>query len=273
MAFPLAFVFPAGGICPNFDQLAVACHKDWRSAGELLRSGKFSTFLGGLGRADLALAAKEAVQSPDLDRGLDQFLSRLPTQAFRRRGCACEPVDMRLEPQLVGKDGSFVVQFGNVGCRLLYGSVASNVDWLQPGGPAENGPKLFQCTDKGELQISVKGQHLRAGPNALEGKLIFETNGGNAAVAVKAEVPVLPFADGVLAGAVTPRQLAEKALKQPKEAAPLFESGSVATWYRKNGWAYPVPGPAASGLGAVQQFFEALGLTKPPRSAAARSGR
>src|SRR5439155_988670 len=32
-----------------------------------------------------------------------------------------------------------------------------------------------------------------------------------------------------------------------------------------NGWTWPVQGPQAIGLGALQQFFEALGLTSPPR--------
>src|SRR5262249_13707004 len=32
-----------------------------------------------------------------------------------------------------------------------------------------------------------------------------------------------------------------------------------------NGWTYPVQGPAASGISGIQQFFEALGLTTPPR--------
>jgi hypothetical protein len=76
---------------------------------------------------------------------------------------------------------------------------------------------------------------------------------------------VTPYPDGVLAGARTPRQVAEKARKAPKEAAVLFEKGAVACWYEQNGWIYPVQGPAASGLGAVQQFFEALGLVKPPQ--------
>jgi hypothetical protein len=39
----------------------------------------------------------------------------------------------------------------------------------------------------------------------------------------------------------------------------------VERWYRANGWSYPVQAPAASGVAAVQQFFEALGLVKPPR--------
>ena len=51
----------------------------------------------------------------------------------------------------------------------------------------------------------------------------------------------------------------------PKEAAALFYDGSVQAWYRANGWIYPVEGEPASGTAAVQQFFEALGLTTPPR--------
>src|SRR5262249_31917267 len=63
----------------------------------------------------------------------------------------------------------------------------------------------------------------------------------------------------------SPRQIAEKARLAPRDAAAAFENGAVARWYRDNGWAYPVQGPAASGLGAVQQFFEALGVAQPPR--------
>src|SRR5262249_39549636 len=39
----------------------------------------------------------------------------------------------------------------------------------------------------------------------------------------------------------------------------------VQRWYAENGWAYPVEGDPATGLAAVQQFFDALGLSRPPR--------
>ena len=45
----------------------------------------------------------------------------------------------------------------------------------------------------------------------------------------------------------------------------FFENGAVAAWYEANGWTYPVQGPAAAGVAAVQQYFEALGLAAPPR--------
>src|SRR5262249_45982854 len=101
--------------------------------------------------------------------------------------------------------------------------------------------------------------------------VVVESNGGSVSVTVRAQVPTVPFTQGVLAGATSPRQLAEKAKAAPKEAAAYFENGAVQHWYKDNGWTYPVQGPSATGLGAVQQFFEALGLSKPPKVEVAES--
>src|SRR5262249_14422147 len=35
-------------------------------------------------------------------------------------------------------------------------------------------------------------------------------------------------------------------------------------WFKANGWTYPVAGQPAKGVAAVQQFFECMGLSKPP---------
>src|SRR5207302_5762165 len=115
------------------------------------------------------------------------------------------------------------------------------------------------------LPVQVLGKALRAADRRLEGQVLIESNGGTATVLIRAEVPVQPYPDGALAGARTPRQLAEKARLNARGAASEFEKGAVAAWYEANGWTYPVQGPASSGLGAVQQFFEALGLVKPPK--------
>ncbi len=104
-----------------------------------------------------------------------------------------------------------------------------------------------------------------AGNQPLEGRLVVDSNAGTVTVVVRADVPITPFAEGILAGSLTPRQIAEKARAHPKEAAALFEKGLVSTWFTKNGWIYPVQGPNVGGLGGVQQFFEALGLAKPPK--------
>src|SRR5262249_3957736 len=138
-------------------------------------------------------------------------------------------------------------------------------DWLALGDSPGAPEKLFQFGAEATVPIHVKGKRLRAGNKPLEGKLSVESNGGSVVIFVRADVPPKPYPDGVLKGARTPRQVAEKAKASPKEAAAFFEKGAVAEWYKSNGWIYPVQGPSASGLGAVQQFFEALGLTPPPK--------
>jgi hypothetical protein len=50
---------------------------------------------------------------------------------------------------------------------------------------------------------------------------------------------------------------------RPREAGDLFARGAVEQWYRSNGWDYPVPEAASTGVAQVQQYFEALGFSKP----------
>jgi hypothetical protein len=52
--------------------------------------------------------------------------------------------------------------------------------------------------------------------------------------------------------------------EMPKQAGELLEKGEVERWFMINGWRYPVQGPSAQGVAAVQQFFEGMGLSKPP---------
>ena len=73
----------------------------------------------------------------------------------------------------------------------------------------------------------VRGQHLRAGNKPLEGHLVVDSNGGTGSITVRLEVPAKPFPNGVLAGATTPRQIAEKAHAAPKEAAALFGEAAM----------------------------------------------
>ena len=78
---------PPAAPAATFDELALACHADWAEAASVLRQGFLERFFGGLGRADLALAAREAARFPDRDRGLDQLLANLPTASSTRLGC------------------------------------------------------------------------------------------------------------------------------------------------------------------------------------------
>jgi hypothetical protein len=263
--FPSQFVFPSGQACGTFDQLAVACQDHWQEAADLLREGYLASFLSGLGRADLAAAAEEAARFPDADRGLDQLLARLPSKVLESPKLKAEPADVNLGIVPMGGDRHFELHLSNLGGRLLYGSVGSDSKWLTLGEAPGNARKLFQLRGEAAVAVQVRGQHLRAGNKPLEGQLLVDSNGGKATVRVRVEVPARPFPRGVLAGAATPREVAVKAKQAPKEAALLFEDGSVAHWYKDNGWTYPVQAPTASGLGAVQQFFEALGLASAPK--------
>jgi hypothetical protein len=264
--FRNAFVFPSGTACRNFDELALACQQNWQTARELLQKGRLESFLSSVGRIDLAQAAREAARFPDRDRGLDQLLGKFPSKALQPPSLSVEPLEINLGVLPLGQDRHFRLRLHNQGMRLLYGSVAcEGCVWLTvgeaPGGPR----KIIQFDSDLALPVHVVGKHLRAGNKPIEGRLVVESNGGTATVVVRAEVPVKPFPEGALAGAVSPRQIAEKAKAAPRDAAKLFENGAVERWYKDNGWTYPVQGPAASGISAVQQFFEALGLTTPPK--------
>jgi hypothetical protein len=259
------FVFPSGRRCRNFDELVLACYGEWQEALDLLRQGYLEGFFGGLGRTDLALAAKHAAQTADLDRGLDHLLGKLPCSTRQPPKLFAQPLEVNLGQISRDGDHSFVLHLENQGMGLLQGSIVRDESaWLTLGEGAGSPRKVFQCLHEFTLPVQIHGKALRAGNKTLEGRLTIESNGGATVVVVRADVPVRPFPDGVLAGAVSPRQIAEKAKANPKGAAPFFEKGAVAAWYESNGWIYPVQGPASSGLGAIQQFFEALGLVKPP---------
>ncbi|HWG47575.1 MAG TPA: hypothetical protein VN688_32730 [Gemmataceae bacterium] len=259
------FVFPSGRQCRNLNELVLACYSEWKEALDLLRQGYLEGFFGALGRVDLALAAKQAMKAADLDRGLDDLLSKLPCSTREPAKLFAQPQEVNLGQISRSGDRQFVLHIENQGMGLLQGTVACDeTAWLALGEGTGSPRKVFQCLDDFTLPVQIHGKALRAGNKTLEGRLTIESNGGSVVIVVRADVPVQPFPDGVLSGAISPRQIAEKAKANPKGAAPSFEKGAVAAWYESNGWTYPVQGPASSGLGAIQQFFEALGLVKAP---------
>jgi hypothetical protein len=268
LPFPRPFVFPSGRMCRTFNELAMAIVQEWQAARDLLVGGFFESFLGGIGRADLALAARQAAQFPDADRGLDQLLGRLPSdsEVIRPAKLAAEPLQVNLGTMQIGQDNRFELHLANQGMRLLYGTVSvTNTPWLVLGEAPGVQEKAFKCERELVIPVQVVGHKLRASLKPLVGKIVIDSNGGKAEVTVTVQVPVKPFPEGILQGAQTPRQLAERAFKQPKEAAVYFETGKVKEWYEANGWTYGVQGPPANGLAAVQQFLEACGWTTPPR--------
>lgn len=263
--FNSPFVFPTGRTCRSFDELGLACQEEWATACGLLKDGYLESFLGGLGRVDLALAAKEAGRFPDPERGLDQLLAQLPTAVLDDPKLRVDPAEMNLGLLEGDRERTFDLELENQGMRLLYGTVSSNALWLTLADTPGSSEKHFHFTHEARVTVHVRPDRFPAGPKPVEAKLLVESNGGTSLVLVRAEKPIKPFPPGPLEGAKKPRQIAEKAQANPREVAPLFESGEVEHWYKVNGWTYPVKIPAASGIAAIQQFFEALGVTKAPK--------
>ncbi len=260
--FPSPFVFPNGTNCRNFDQLAMACQQNWKEGIAALKEGHLGAFFNTIGRGDLARIAKEAAAFPDRNRGLDQLLGKLPSQTLEAPKLRVEPTEINLGQFSIGTDRALDLSLENQGMRLVYGSAICDVPWLTLAGHSS---KSFELTDELTIPIQIRGRSLRARLKQQEGHIAVESNAGNFTITIKIEVPPIPFGDGVLSGAMSPRQIAEKAKANPNGAVPLFESGTVAKWFAANGLTYPVQGPTAPGTAGVQQFFEALGLAKPPK--------
>ncbi len=261
--FTVPCVLPSGKACSNVQQLVLACHQAPAVALDLLRRGHLESFFAGQGRTDLARVARAAAKTADDERSLDDFLGQLPFRLPPAR-LRVEPATLDLGTMHIGEDRQVELLLRNEGRRLLYGSAVCDAPWLSFAEGSAQPSKLFQFSDRTVLQVRVLGRNLRAFQQPLESVIRLESSGGNVTVGVRVEVPVQPFPEGVLAGARSPRELAKKTRDALKDAAALIEAGAVARWYQANGWTYPVLGPAASGVAAVQQLFEALGLVKTP---------
>ena len=197
---------------------------------ELLRDGFFESFLGTLGRTDLAMLARRVAKEPDLDRGLDQFLDKLPVSIRETAKLFVQPQEINLGE--VNGERRFVVHVENHGAGLLTGTIAGDgTSWLAFGDAPGVSQKMFQCRDNAEIAVHLVSKNLRAGSKPSEGRILVESNGGTAVIQVRVVRPVQPFPDGVLAGAKLPREIAAKAKANPKAAAPLFEKGAIRAWY------------------------------------------
>ncbi|MSR31758.1 MAG: hypothetical protein EXR99_09660 [Gemmataceae bacterium] len=260
------FKFPSGRLCANFEELVEGILGEWSVAVELNRKGEFVNFFSSIGRLDLAMAARSAKEFPAADQGLDKLLDRMPVSNLGEAQLVTDTETLNLGLLRVGQKFKSSVKLRNKGRRLLFGTVTlEGLPWLSLSQDKARPRSRFQLIAEAPLPLYTLGDQLRSSDKPLEGKLILETNGGSKVIVVRADVPVRPFMTGALAGARSPREVAEKSKANAREAGALFESGAVERWYKDNGWKYPVPGPAASGLASVQQFFEALGLARAPK--------
>jgi hypothetical protein len=262
---PHEFVFPSGRRCQTYDELARGCQEEWEVARDLLVQGAFRQFLSGAGRMDLARAAQEAKAQPDPDLALDAFISRLGGKVEQAPRLDLNPRRLNLGTLHVGDTRQVRLSVINQGKGLLHGSlaVAEGNSWLGVGNGQGNGACAIKTAHEQQITLRIDTRGLTA-PHKYSAKLTVITNGGIVEVPVRLDLAVHPFPRAPFQGAGSPRDMAEHMRSQPKPAVPLLESGEVARWFAVNGWSYPVLGPTAKGVAAVQQFFEGMGLSKPP---------
>jgi hypothetical protein len=262
---PQEFVFPSGRRCKTYDDLVQGCQYEWEDARTLLKRGEFSPYFARIGRLDLARAAREAQEQPDTDIALHELVAELPATRVQGPRLDLQPRRVLIGPVPAGRDDEVRLTVVNQGKGLLQGklSVSEGGQWLHAGGDGNGGHVALKAARAQEVLLKVTTRGLAA-PQSYSARLTVVSNGGVVDVPVRLDVAVVPFGRGPFQGAISPRDLAERMRSSPKAAVPFLENGDIAAWFATNGWTYPVPGATARGVAAVQQFFEHLGLSKPP---------
>ncbi|HWG42947.1 MAG TPA: DUF5717 family protein [Gemmataceae bacterium] len=262
---PHEFVFPSGRRCKSFDDLVQGCQYEWEDARKLLHNGDFTRYFAQVGRHDLVRTAQEYQTQSDLDIALHSFVSHLPASQVQGPRLDLNPRRLMLGGVRPGEQRQVPLTVTNQGKGLLQGkvTVSEGGQWLK----IADGDSPTECALKTarsqQILLRIDARGLTA-PQTYSGKLTVITNGGIAEVGVRLDVASVPFAQPPFQGAASPRQIAERMRGNPKQAVPLLENGEIARWFKTNGWAYPVAGQPAKGVAAVQQFFECMGLSKPP---------
>ncbi|HMF17432.1 MAG TPA: hypothetical protein VKE98_09515, partial [Gemmataceae bacterium] len=255
---------PSGRRCRTFDDLAQGCQEEWPAARDLLHKGIFDQFLTVNGRADLVKVAQESKNQADPDIALVRFINALPVTRSQAPRLDLNPRRFLLGNVTAGEGRQLQVTISNQGQGVLQGTlkVSEGGHWLRLVGSANGQCSLRIAKDQSiSLQVDTKGM---PAAQTYGGKLTVITNGGVVEVPVRMDLMAQPFPRPPFHGAKTPREMAERMRAQPKAAVPLLENGEIARWFAGNGWNYPVRGTPVRGVAGIQQFFEAMGLSKPP---------
>ncbi|MFO0864076.1 MAG: hypothetical protein U0744_05380 [Gemmataceae bacterium] len=260
----LEFAFPSGRRVRTFEELAQACHDDWNSARELLQQGAFRQFFVSLGRNDFAQRAEEAVREANADIALARFLQSLPAAKHAPR-LDLQPRRIFLGTLSPGETRLLQATLKNAGAGMLQGAVnlADGDSWIRLDGTSDPKRCLVNTSNDQRVGFSIDTRGLPSA-QSYAARFMVVTNGGVAELPVGFDLAAQPYPKAPFQGATTARELAEKMRKQPKVAGPALESGDIQRWFASNGWKYPIEGTPARGTAGVQQFFEAMGLSRPP---------
>jgi hypothetical protein len=258
------FVFPSGRRCRSFDELVQGCSAEWNSARAMLRQGSLRQFLASVGRMDLASMADRMAAHQDPDLGLDEFLAKLPTRDGTVPKLDITPRRLHLGKLQVGDSRDVTLTVANQGSRLLHGTLKiEGENWVRFGDSEDGHTSTIKTGKTQAVKVHVNTAGLPAGQR-YSATLTIITSGGAAEVPVLFDLAPHPFKVPPLDGSTSPRELAGKMKEIPKQVAGLIEDGTIERWFAANGWRYPIQGTPAKGIAGVQQFFEGLGLSKPP---------
>jgi hypothetical protein len=260
-----AFVFPSGKRCLTLEDFAQACQDEWPSARDLLAKDAFRKFFIAMGRHDLVRLAQEAMQHPNTDIQLSRFVDGLPVVRVNSPKLDFQPRRFTLGRLPASDQREIELVLVNQGKGMLQGTVtiSEGSDWLSFPESAD-GRQRVQAAKEQRVRIAINTSKLKSAQSYV-GQLMVVTSGGVAEAPVRFELIAKPFAKAPFQGVRTPRELAEKMRTHPKHAGPMLEAGDIERWFAANNWDYPVQGPVAKGVAGVQQFFEAMGLSRPPK--------
>ncbi|MBX9680014.1 MAG: hypothetical protein K2X38_14730 [Gemmataceae bacterium] len=260
----IEFTFPTGRRARTFEELAQACQDDWNSARDLLQQGAFRQFFVSLGRNDLAQRAEEAARETNADVALARFLQALPAAKHAPK-LDLQPRRIFLGTLAPGETRSLQATLKNLGAGMLQGAmtVTDGDGWIRLADAADPKRCLVNTSSDQRVGIAIDTRGLPSA-QSYAAKLMVVTNGGVVELPVGFDLAAQAYPKAPFQGASTARELAEKMRKQPKAAGPALESGDIQRWFASNGWKYPVEGTPARGVAGVQQFFEAMGLSRPP---------
>lgn len=260
------FVFPSGRSCGTFDELVQGCQEEWTAARDMLMQGHFQNFFSSAGRFDLVKSCQEAQAQADPDIGLSQMLGALPTLLeIKGPKLDINPRRPSLGKVMAGDTRKLHFKVVNTGQGMLQGtlSVTEGNEWLKLGAGSADGQVAIKTSKEQAIPLTADTRGLAAGePYAAKMRII--TNGGVEEVPLRIDIGAHPYPKAPFQGAKSPREMAVKMRDNPKAAAALLESGELPKWFASNGWTYPISGTPARGVAGVQQFFELMGLAKPP---------
>ena len=263
--FPHPFVFPNGAACRNFDQLALACHNEWATAMELVRNGDLSNFLSGLGRADLAKAARDASRQDDMDRALDQLLGQLPANTIEPAKLHVETLLVNLGQLTVGKDHRWELPWPTRGCVCCRGpSLPIVIGW--PSAKAAARPaRCFSIKAARSSRFRFAANCSAPPPSRSRDCWPSRPTAARPPWSSPPRSPSSRFPKASWRGRSRRETSPKRPRRRPRSPRRCSRTApSPAGTFRTAG---PIPSKARRrrGSGAVQQFFEALGLTTPPK--------